>query len=487
MIRRAGTRRGVPDHPRRFAIHLCFDIHRSPEPDSFGVVGSVSAPTIRLSIMMFLEFAVWGAWAVLIAKHMSNLGFTGVQINSVYLTTAIGAMLSPLIAGWIADRFLPNQIFTGAVHLVGGVLLFIAWQQKTFAGVWTVIFLYAILYMPTIALTNAIAFYHMKDSKKFGYIRVWGTLGWIAINWSLSVYLRYWEQRSPGVSHVGDCLPAAGIVSLLLGLYCFTLPNTPPAKGAKNPYAFLEAIKLTSNANFAVLLVISFVVAIELPFYYNLTYLFLTAPAGVGLQESTANLAMSLGQVGEVFLMLLVAPSLRHLGMRATIFLGILAWPVRYAIFAIGHPWWLIVAAQTLHGICYSFFFVGGMIAVERLSQKDIRASAQGLIVFATNGVGMLFGSLLAGWVSDTFVDPAGNRQWPKIFLVPIVVTVLAAIAFRALFSERKFQEDSSRIERDSAAARPCPGCGYNLVGIESALCPECGMPIAAGVPPTTV
>jgi len=409
--------------------------------------------TLRLSIMMFLQFAIWGSWAVLIAGHMRNLGFTDPQINYVYLTTALGAMLSPLIAGWIADRFLPNQVFTGAVHLVGAALLLVAWRQRDFAPLWVAILCYAVLYMPTIALTNAIAFYHMKDSKKFGNIRVWGTIGWIVINWVMSGYLKLWEARAPGASHIGDCLIAAAVLSALMGLYCFTLPHTPPAKEAKNPYAFLEALKLTRARNFAVLLVISFVVAIELPFYYNLTFLFLTEPgAGVGLAESQANLAMSLGQVAEVALMLLLAPSLRYLGMRTTIFLGILAWPVRYAIFAIGQPTWLVVVAQSLHGICYSFFFVGGMIAVERLAAKDIRASAQGLIVFATNGVGMLLGSVLAGHVADFFKLPDGGHAWARIFLVPIVITVAAGIVFLALFSERRFRQESDRVEADAAS-----------------------------------
>jgi nucleoside transporter len=401
---------------------------------------------------MFVQFAIWGSWAVLIAGHMRNLGFTDPQINLVYLTTAIGAMLSPLVAGWIADRFLPNQIFTGAVHLVGAALLLAAWQAKTFLPLWVLILGYAVLYMPTIALTNAISFHHMKDARKFGYIRVWGTIGWIVINWIMSLYLQLWESRSPGVSHIGDCLVAAAILSALMGLYCFTLPNTPPSREAKNPYAFLEALKLTRNTNFAVLLVISFVVAIELPFYYNLTFLFLTEPGtGVGLKESSANLAMSLGQIAEVLVMLALAPSLRYLGMRTTIFLGILAWPVRYAIFAIGEPTWLVVAAQSLHGICYSFFFVGGMIAVERLAPKDIRASAQGLIVFATNGVGMLIGSLLAGQIAKAFLRPTGGHDWAKIFLVPIAITVVAGIAFLATFRERRFQEDSARIEAEAA------------------------------------
>jgi nucleoside transporter len=437
-------------------------------PPAHGAAGPTpTLVTFRLSVMMFIEFAIWGSWAVLIAGHMRNLGFTDFERNLVYLTTAIGAMLSPLIAGWIADRFLPNQSFTGAVHLAGGVLLFIAWQQKTFLALWIVILCYAVLYMPTIALTNAIAFYHMKDSKKFGYIRVWGTMGWIVINFAISEYLRLWEVRST-VSHIGDCLLVAAILSGLLGLYCFTLPNTPPSKQARNPYAFLEALRLTKNRNFAVLLVISFVVAIELPFYYNLTYQFLTEPGtGVGLSESWAAKAQLLGQVAEGLIMLLLASSLRHVGMRTTILLGILAWPVRYAIFAIGHPAWLVVAAQCLHGICYSFFFVGGMIAVERLAHKDIRASAQGLIVFATNVVGMLIGSLLAGQIAGYLLLPSTSEpdsitgamkiiehhDWAKIFMVPIAITVLAGIAFIALFSERRFQEDSARVQQQSTAS----------------------------------
>ena len=409
----------------------------------------------RLWFMMFLQFAIWGTWAVLIAKHMENLKFTGAQMGYVYLTTALGAMLSPLVAGWIADRFLPNQLFTGAVHLLGAVLLFAAWRQTTFGPLWTVILCYAVLYMPTIALTNAIAFHHMGDSQKFGYVRVGGTIGWIAITWLLGLYLGYWEKNAPGQSRVGDCLPVAAVLSVLMGLYCFTLPNTPPSKEAKNPFAFLEAFKLTANRNFSVLLVISFIVAIELPFYYNLTFLFLTDKVtGVGLAESRAAFAMSLGQVGEVLLMVLLAMSLKRLGMRTTIFLGILAWPVRYAVFAIGQPWWLVVAAQCLHGICYSFFFVGGMIAVERLAKKDIRASAQGLIVFATNGLGMLLGSLLAGWVFDFFKLPEGGHSWAKVFAIPIAVTAVGGMVFLALFDERRFQEDSLRVEQEAAAVR---------------------------------
>jgi nucleoside transporter len=351
------------------------------------------------------------------------------------------------------------------------VLLFIAWRQSTFGPMFVALLVYAVLYMPTIALTNAIAFYHMRDSKKFGYIRVWGTIGWIVINWLLSLYLiasaglsidreiagkhftLHWEGFAHDQWKVGDALAAAAIASLIMGIYCFTLPNTPPSKEGKNPYAFLEAFKLTSSRNFAVLLVISFVVAIELPFYYSFTNIFLTdTKAGVGLEPGWANLAMSLGQVAEIVLMLLLAPSLKYLGMRTTIVLGILAWPVRYGLFALIHPTWVVVAAQCLHGICYSFFFAGGMIAVERLCQKDIRASAQGLMVFATNGVGMLIGNIISGQLYDVFVKAGVAYAWQKFFLVPIAVTVIGALAFAALFSEKRFQTDSARIEQEAVA-----------------------------------
>lgn len=399
----------------------------------------------RLSVMMFLQFAVWGSWAVLIAGHMNHLGFTGREISYVFGTTAFGSLLSPMVAGWVADRWMPTQTFTAICHFLGAPLLYYAWTQTTFLPVWTAILLYAMLYMPTIALTNAIAFHHSADSQKFGNIRIWGTLGWIAVAWAMSAYLGYREGQNPEGTFMGDSLLAAGILSVVMGLYCLTLPNTPPSKSKEHPYAFLDALRLTQNRNFAILLIVSFVVAIELPFYYNLTFLFLTEPVhGAGLSASSANFAMSLGQVGEVALMAALAPFLKRFGMRATITLGILAWPVRYGIFALGEPVWLVVAAQTLHGICYSFFFVGGMIAVERLSRHDIRASAQGLIVFATNGAGMLVGHFFSGRIHDYFGLPDGGHNWAMIFVVPIAITLVAAVAFVTSFDEGDYQKDAA-------------------------------------------
>ncbi len=423
---------------------------------------------IRLSAMMFLQFAVWGAWSVMIARHMAtNLNFDGKQISYVFGTTAFGAIISPLIAGWIADRFMPNQIFTGLSHLIGAVLLATAWwisppvaegTVAPFWPLWTVMIVYAFFYFPTLALTNAIAFHHMGDSDKFGNIRVWGTLGWIAVQTALFGYLSFWARQGAGLDdiHSRDCLAIAAGMSVLMGLYSFTLPHTPPSKSTKNPYAFLEAFKLTANRNFAVLLAISFIVAIELPFYYNLTILYFSDAAnlgGLGMDAGTAQLAMTVGQWGEVILMALLFPALKYLGMRWTIFLGILAWPVRYAIFAYGDPTWLVVSAQALHGICYAFFFAGGMIAVERLSPRNLRASAQGLMVFATNGMGMLVGHFISGQVHDYFATPDGGHNWTMIWMVPIIVTVFAGIAFILLFREKEYQEDAKRIKAEDMAA----------------------------------
>ena len=155
----------------------------------------------RLSVMMFVQFAIWGAWAVLIAGHMANLGFSGKEIGFVFGSTAFGALLSPLIAGWVADRLMPTQFFTALCHFAGAPLLYLAWTQVSFGGLWVVMFCYALLYMPTIALTNAIAFRHMGDSDRFGNIRIWGTVGWIAIAWAMSEYLSYWEAQGTGESH----------------------------------------------------------------------------------------------------------------------------------------------------------------------------------------------------------------------------------------------------------------------------------------------
>ena len=401
---------------------------------------------LRLSAMMFLQATANAAWAAMIAKHMDDLGFSSMQIALVFLTTALGTVISPLLVGWIADRFLASQRFLAICHGLSALLMFAAWRQIDFEGLWWAMFCYSIVFYPTMALTNTITFYHMGDSERFGTIRVWGTIGCICIQWTLAGYLYLWEQHAPGASHNGDCLIIAAMASLVMALYCLTLPHTPPGHTTERPYAFLDVLRLVRSRNFGVLIGVSFAVAVALPFHYNLTLLFLTEaePYGVGLAPSAGQLATTLGQLAEIVTMLLLWPAIRYLGMRWTFVLGILAWPVRFGLFTLGQPLWLMVAAQSLHGIGYTFFFAAGMVAVERMSPKGLRASAQSLLVFATYGVGMLCGHLLSGAVHGYFTLAHDAHAWEHIFMVPICITVPAAIAFGLLFDEKRFRQNNA-------------------------------------------
>lgn len=405
------------------------------------LVPAMTYPTrtvrLRLSTMMFLQFAVLGTWRVIIARHMGHLGFSGAEMGYVFSTTALGALVSPLAAGWAADRWLPAQVFTGISHLIGAGLLVTAWLQTGFWGLWGTMLAYTVVTLPTLATTNAIVFRHLADTEKFGNIRVWGTVGWIVINVLISAYLRAWETLSPGAARIGDGLLAGAVLSVVLGLFCFSLPDTPPLRRGGNPYEFLKAVRAMADRNFAVVLVVAFAVYTQVPIHYNQALLFLTEQAhGLGMAESSANLILTIGQVAEIAAMLLLAPFVRAWGIRRTVVLGILAWALRYAIFAVvRRPEW-IALAQLLHGLCYTFFAVGAMIAVERLSSRDLRASAQGMLVFATTGLGMLIGNLFSGWLYDLFELPDGGHAWAGIFSVPIAVTLLSAVAFVLLFRD---------------------------------------------------
>ena len=399
------------------------------------------AVPLRLSAMYLIQNLIWGAQLVLLSGHMDALGFSGEQISYVFATGALAAIISPLIAGWIADRFFPGQIFAGVCYLICGPLLYFCWQQTEFAPLWRGMFLYNIIHVPTMALTNAITFRHIGDLRRFGHIRVWGSVGWLSISWSLSLYLRFWESWTPGESHLGDGLLIAGILSIVMGLYCFTLPHTPPSRGARNPYAFLEAFRLLRQRNFAALLGTSFVVALTSPFVFNFSFIFLVdAERGPGMAPSAANLALSLGQVMEVPLLLTLGLLLKRLGMRLTLFLGLMAQVLRVGGLALGEPLWLVVGAQLFNGFFITFFYIASAVAVEQLSPDDIRASAQGLLVFISWGIGSLLGQFLAGRGFDYFILPDGGHLWGAIFLVPMSATLLSALIFLLLF--RKSEEE---------------------------------------------
>lgn len=391
----------------------------------------------RLSVMMFLQYAIWGAWAPVLSAYLqNNLGFSGSQLGIIFSLLPLATIISPFLGGQLADRYFPSQKVIGVLQIVGGVLLLFIAGATSFKPMMWLMLLYSLVYAPTLALTNSIAFINLKDSEKeFGGIRVWGTIGWIAAGWGLAAWR--WLAKSPeGIAMRGDTLILAGIFSLIMGIYSFSLPHTPPQKEAARPWAFLEALKMLKDKNFLIFAIISFVVATELQFYYVLTSPFLTQR--VGVNQQSVSFVMTIAQFAEIFVMaFMLSWALRKFGMRKTLTLGILAWPIRYIIFVIGQPSWLVIASLALHGFCYVFFFTAAYIYVDNIAPKDIRNSAQSLIATIILGFGNFVGSLFCGWIQDIFTkDKVVN--WQGTFMVPTVLTLLCLIVFMLFFHESR-------------------------------------------------
>jgi nucleoside transporter len=392
----------------------------------------------RLGTMMFLQYAIWGAWApVLSAYLIDTLHFSGTQVGFVYGLLPIATIVAPMIGGQLADRYFPTQKVIAVMQLIGGAILLLGAAVQSYPAVVWLMLAYCLVYAPTLALTNSIAFANLKDSEKdFGKIRVWGTIGWIAAGWALTGW-RFAAKSVPSLVVDGDTLFLAGIFSILMGFQSFSLPHTPPKRDEAKPLAFLEAFKMLKDRDFLVFTIISFIVATELQFYYVLTAPFLTS-AKIGVSTTAVSLVMTIAQIAEIFVMALLLPKfLPKYGIKKTMTIGVLAWPIRYVVFAVGGPAWLVIASLSLHGFCYVFFFVAAYIYVDTIAPADIKASAQSLIAVVILGIGMFVGSNFAGWIQKTFTAE-GTTQWRSVFLVPMVLTLVCAVAFVALFRERK-------------------------------------------------
>ncbi len=392
----------------------------------------------RLGAMMFLQYAIWGSWAPVLAAYLqNNLGFSGVQLGLIFSLLPLATIVSPFIGGQFADRWFPSQKVIAVLQLLGGVILILIANVTAFGPMMWLMLLYCIVYAPTLALTNSIAFVNLKNSEKeFGAIRVWGTLGWIAAGWALTGW-RLLAKSPEGIAMKGDTLLLAGVFSLVMGALAFGLPHTPPKKEGAKPWAFLEALKMFKDKNFLIFSLISFVVATELQFYYVLTAPFLTS-ARIGVSQKSIGAVMSIAQVAEIFVMaFMLSWALKKFGMRRTLTLGILVWPVRYIIFVIGQPAWLVIASLALHGFCYVFFFTAAYIYVDNVAPKDIRHSAQGLIATIILGLGNFVGSLFSGWIQQVFTTN-GTPNWRATFLVPTVLTLLCLVIFMAFFRESR-------------------------------------------------
>jgi nucleoside transporter len=401
----------------------------------------------RLGVMMFLQYAIWGSWAPVLSAYLqNNLGFSGVQLGVIFSLLPLATIISPFIGGQFADRWFPTQKVIAGLQLAGGVILILIANVTSFTAMMWLMLVYCLVYAPTLALTNSIAFVNLKSSEKeFGAIRVWGTIGWIAAGWALFGW-RTLAKSPEGIAMKGDTLLLAGVFSLLMGVLSFGLPHTPPQREGAKPWAFLEALKMFKDRNFLVFAVISFIVATELQFYYVLTSPFLTSPA-IGVSQKHISAVMTIAQVAEIFVMaFMLSWALKKFGMRRTLTLGILAWPIRYIIFVIGEPSWLVIASLALHGFCYVFFFTAAFIYVDNIAPKDIRHSAQSLIAIIILGFGNFVGSLFSGWVQNVFTTETLNAagqvvkdiNWRGTFLVPTALTLLCLVVFLVFFRENK-------------------------------------------------
>ncbi len=399
-----------------------------------------------LSAMMFLEYTIWGAWYSVLSAYLGKVGFSGTQIGVIYSLLPVGCMLAPFAAGQLADRYFATEKLLSALHLAGAVLLFLMARITNYDHLWPMMLAWSVVYAPTLALTNSLCFHHMPEAEKeFGLVRVWGTIGWIAVGVALSS-LR--EMAPDLLARFGgaDSLWVAGVLSLVLALFSLALPHTPPAKTGANPWAFIAAFKLLRDPQFAIFIVVSFVVATELMFYYLLTGPFLLT---IGVSSAKLPSVMTVAQIAEIGTMIALPWMLSRWGVRKTMLVGILAWPVRYAVFSWGQPLWLVVAALTLHGLCYVCFFTVSQIYVNEVAGPDIRASAQGLITFVTLGAGLLVGSLFAGMISDFFTTSSveGVRvvDYTAVFLVPLAITTVCAIVFALSFRESAWGKASEK------------------------------------------
>ncbi len=400
---------------------------------------------LKLSAMMFLQFFIWGSWVVIMATYLGQtLQFDGSVIGRAYSTTALGAIFAPFFIGMIADRFFPGQVVLGVLHLIGGFMLF-AVSRITDPGLFFWVLLgYALCYMPTLALVNSISFVHMSDpGKQFPGIRVLGTIGWIAAGLLLALINRIWGGEAFNVEATAIPFQIAGGASILLGLYSFTLPHTPPRAASRRPSVSevlgLETIGLMRQPPFAVFVAASFLLCIPLSFYYNFTHLFMTE-AGV----SDVAGKMTFGQMSEIFFMLLMPLFFVRLGIKWMMIVGMGAWVARYALFATGDSGslvWMLYAGILLHGVCFDFFFVTGQIYVDRKASRHLRSSAQGFIALITYGAGMFVGAHLSGWVVALYaIEENGitvNHDWQTIWLIPAAMALVVMLAFGLLFRDK--------------------------------------------------
>lgn len=398
---------------------------------------------------MFLEFFIWGGWFVTLGTFLSkNLNATEFEKANVFSTQSLGAIIAPFIVGMIADRYFNAERILGVLHLVGAVLMYQMYGATDMSTFYPYVLAYMILYMPTLALTSSVSFRQLTNpEKQFSGIRIWGTIGWIIAGLVISYF---WDAKA-SEGALKNTFLLSGIASLVLGIFSFALPKTPPVKleeGEKPSFASiigLDAIKLLKDKNFLIFFISSVLICIPLAFYYSNANPFLSE---IGLENATGK--MTIGQGSEVLFLLALPIFFTRFGFKKTILVGMLAWVIRYLLFAYGNAGelsFMLLIGIALHGICYDFFFVSGQIYTDSKAGVKYKSAAQGLITLATYGVGQLIGFWVAGYVGDKYkamkaTDLAGF--WNHTWVVPAIIAAVVFFIFLALFKDEKIDSTNA-------------------------------------------
>ncbi|MCU5772110.1 MFS transporter [Erwiniaceae bacterium BAC15a-03b] len=390
----------------------------------------------RLALMMFLEFFIWGSWSVTLGLVMTQHNLSHL-IGDAFSAGPIATILSPFVLGMVVDRFFASQKVVAALHLLGGIILWFVPQaliDENGTQLIALLFAYTLCFMPTLALTNNIAFHSLANSdRSFPVVRVFGTIGWIVAGVCIGML---GLSASVSIFHV-----AAGC-SVLLAIYSLTLPHTPaPAKGQKLALRDLfcaDAFALLKQRHFLIFMICAMLISIPLGTYYAYTASFL---ADVGVQNVST--VMSFGQMSEILFMLIIPLLFRRLGVKYMLLAGMVAWFVRYAMFAIGineEYRWLLYAGIIIHGICYDFFFVIGFIYTDRVAGEKIKGQAQSLILMFTYGIGMFFGSQISGALYNSLFAPGAAsslQSWATFWWIPAIAAAIIAVIFMLSFKYR--------------------------------------------------
>ncbi|MGJ1415472.1 nucleoside permease [Sphingobacterium multivorum] len=403
----------------------------------------------KLSFMMFLEFFIWGGWFVTLGTFLSkNLNATEFEKANVFSTQSLGAIIAPFIVGMIADRYFNAERILGVLHLVGAVLMYQMYSATNMSTFYPYVLAYMILYMPTLALTSSVSFRQLTNpEKQFSGIRIWGTIGWIVAGLVISYF---WDAKA-SEGALKNTFLLSGVASLVLGIFSFALPKTPPVKldeTEKPSFASiigLDAIKLLKDKNFLIFFISSVLICIPLAFYYSNANPFLSE---IGLENATGK--MTIGQGSEVLFLLALPIFFTRFGFKKTILVGMLAWVIRYLLFAYGNAGelsFMLLIGIALHGICYDFFFVSGQIYTDSKAGVKYKSAAQGLITLATYGVGQLIGFWVAGYVGDKYkamkaTDLAGF--WNHTWVVPAIIAAVVFFIFLALFKDEKIDSTNA-------------------------------------------